>query len=189
MYALPPYVASLAYIFSIVVILNSKYNLIFDTISTLKISSNMINANMNYSITASSTGFTISIILLKCLYLLATEPDKCVSLRSPMTANIALLEPPPANPTEREAGHHVLEAKFLLQSGGVVVAGDAESCANEKVRGDIVTENFRRKRIYFRRRASKLSLKLPESLNQQPSIQDIEQGETCPASNSGSTLI
>lgn len=187
LYALPPYVASLSYIFSIIVILNSKYNIIFDTISTLKISSNMINANVNYSITASSTGLTISLFLIKCLYHLATEPDKCVSLRSPMTVNIALLEPPPTNPTERETGHHVLEAKFLLQSGGVIVAGDAESRATEKSRGDLVTENFRRKRIYFRRRASKLSLKL--TMNQPPTTPDIEQGVTCSTPNSGSVLI
>ena len=181
LYALPPYVASLSYIFSIVVILNSKFNIIFDTISTLKITSNMINANMSYSITASSTGLTISLFLLKCLYLLATEPDKCVSLRSPMTVNIALLEPPPTNATERDAGHHVLEAKFLLQSGGVVVAGDAESHTTEKSRGELVTENFRRKHIFFRRRAS--------IINQQLPIQDIEQGITCPTSNSDRMLI
>jgi hypothetical protein len=144
LFALPPYVASLSYIFSIVAMLNLKFDVAFDFASSLPMKNTVVDANMNYSITACSTGFTITLFLLKCLFFLCTQPNQCVSLRSPMAVHIAILEPAPANVEEREAGCHVLKAKFAIQRGGVVVAGDAND-------GDVEKETIGEpKRIYFR---------------------------------------
>lgn len=149
LFALPPYVASLSYIFSIVAMLNLKFDVMFDFASSLPMKTTVLNANMNYSITACSTGFTITLFLLKCLFFLITSPNQCVSLRSPMAVHIAILEPPPTNVAEREAGCHVLEARFAIQRGGGVVAGSDNDGDEEK---ETIGEP---KRIFFRCRNPK----------------------------------
>jgi hypothetical protein len=144
LFALPPYVASLSYIFSIVAMLNLKFDVVFDFASSLPIKDSLLDANMNYSITACSTGFTITLFLLKCLFFLCTQPNQCVSLRAPMAVHIAILEPAPTNVEERAAGCHVLEARFAVQRGGDVVAGDENDGNVEK---ETIGEP---KRIHFR---------------------------------------
>jgi hypothetical protein len=144
LFALPPYVASLSYIFSIVAMLNLKFDVVFDFASSLPMRNTVLNANVNYSITACSTGFTITLFLLKCLFFLCAQPNQCVSLRSPMAVHIAILEPAPTNVEEREAGYHVLEARFAIQRGGDVVAGYEN---NGNVEKETIGEP---KRIHFR---------------------------------------
>jgi hypothetical protein len=150
LFALPPYVASLSYIFSIVAMLNLKFDVVFDFASSLPIKDSLLDANMNYSITACSTGFTITLFLLKCLFFLCTQPNQCVSLRAPMAVHIAILEPAPTNVEERAADCHVLEARFAIQRGGDVVAGDENDGNVEK---ETIGEP---KRIHFRCRNLKV---------------------------------
>lgn len=149
LYALPPYLGSLSYIFSIVAMLNLKFDVVFDFASSLPLKDSLLDANMNYSITACSTGFTITLFLLKSLFFLSTQPNQCVSLRSPMAVHIAILEPAPTDVEEREAGCHVLEARFAIQRGGDVVAGKEKE---KSIKKDTIGEP---KRIYFRSRDQK----------------------------------
>ena len=121
MHSLLPYIASLAYIFSIVALLNLNFQVLLDTFASFQIDIVVLRTNVNYSVTASNAGLTISLFLIKCLYHLITEPSRCVTLRSPMTVNIAVLEPLPTDAAERAQGHYILEARFAIQRGGVVV--------------------------------------------------------------------
>jgi hypothetical protein len=104
LYASSTYIASLLYIFSILVLLNVQVKLPFRTTGYLDIQSVLLDTRANYSIAATTTGATIIIFLLKCLFKLIKEPTQCVSLRAPMTVEIAYLKPPPLNASERESG-------------------------------------------------------------------------------------
>jgi hypothetical protein len=88
LYASTTYIASIAYIFSIVVLLNIQVNLPYYTKGYLDIQSSLLNSRANYSITATTTGATIIIFMLKCLLKLIKEPTQCVSLRAPMTVSL-----------------------------------------------------------------------------------------------------
>ena len=139
MCTLPPYVASLGYIFSIVALLNLKFDIQLNTFASFQIDTSILRTNVNYSVTASNVGLTISVFLIKCLILLIVNPRRCVSLRAPMNVHIAILEPQPLNTdTEKTPGHYVLEAKFAIQRGGVVVQ---QTGNNDKMKGEKAEEN------------------------------------------------
>jgi hypothetical protein len=104
LYASPTYIASLLYIFSILVLLNIQVKLPFRTTGYLDIQSALLDTKANFSIAATTTGATIIIFMLKCLFKLIKEPTQCVSLRAPMTIEMAYLEPPPLNASECESG-------------------------------------------------------------------------------------
>ena len=139
MCTLPPYVASLGYIFSIVALLNLKFDIQLNTFASFQIDTSILRTNVNYSVTASNVGLTISVFLIKCLILLIVNPRRCVSLRAPMNVHIAILEPQPlSTDTEKTPGHYVLEAKFAIQRGGVVVQ---QTGNNDKMKGEKAEEN------------------------------------------------
>lgn len=75
LYASTTYIASLAYIFSIVVLLNLEGALDFYDDGNLDVQSKF----------ATTTGASLVILMLKCLFKLIKEPTQCVSLRAPMT--------------------------------------------------------------------------------------------------------
>lgn len=113
--ALPPYLASLMYTLSIVAILNLDVPLSFDLFATLPIHTTVLSTDINYSVTSSSTGFTVCLFLTKYVFSLIREPMTCVSLRSPMVIGIAHLKPQPDDPVERANGHYVFQSKFTSQ--------------------------------------------------------------------------
>ena len=110
--ALLPYLASFACVFSIVAILNLRVPLSFNIISNLQIHTVVLSTDISYSRTASSTGFTVSLFLIKYMFGIIRDPMTCVSLRFPMTIGISHLEPRPRDPIDRANGHYIIESKF-----------------------------------------------------------------------------
>ena len=110
--ALLPYLASFTCVFSIVAILNLRVALSFNIFSNLQVHTVVLSTDIIYSRTASSTGFTVSLFLIKYMFGIIRDPMTCVSLRFPMTIGISHLEPRPRDPIDRANGHYIIESKF-----------------------------------------------------------------------------
>ena len=116
-FALPPYMASLTSIISVLFILNMKVTLSFNVLSFIPIRTVILDTDFSYGVTASSTGFTLSLFLIRYIIVISCDPKCCVSLRSRMAVSTAYLDPMPPNKKMRDTGYYVFQSHFSYQAG------------------------------------------------------------------------
>ena len=116
-FALPPYLASLTSIISVLFILNMKVTLSFNVLSYIPIRTVILDTDFSYGVTASSTGFTLSLFLIRYIIVISSDPKCCVSLRSRMAVSTAYLDPMPLNKKMRDTGYYVFQSHFSYQGG------------------------------------------------------------------------
>ena len=138
-FALPPYMASLTSIISILFILNMRVTLSFNVLSVLTVRTVVLNTEFSYGVTASSTGFTLCLFLIRYILVISSDPKCCVSLRSRMAVSTVHLDPMPLNQKMRDAGYYVFESHFSFQAG---VKGHAATAVTASPRLTDVVMHF-----------------------------------------------
>jgi hypothetical protein len=89
---MPPYLISLAYVFTFIVVLNTRVHVeVEDQNKSLLVQSSGLSFDIQYSYIGTITGFTICLFIVKSIIMLFYHSSRCISLNAAMCIDVVRL--------------------------------------------------------------------------------------------------